>query len=287
MADYLGGIAAGLGQGANSIISAIPYIIAVGIIAGAGVWWYFQKQYNKDILLFKISGPGFRKIADKAKIVKSSAGVSYWKLRRTKLIADVPPNSCVLPGDKGEFASGYVNTIGEIVWCSPGYNPDTIAEKLKKITEIKERNKKKIEAAKTGGTPVLEPVPKLDAYEESIQDFLKAYKPVTTSQRASYANQQDKANKELKFDWLKQNFPILLGGVFIILFILVLGMMWGKFMGPLQERAAQAEANQLEYEKVQLKQYEILERIEGVVQRLEVVDNISNSAVAPPPGVNG
>jgi hypothetical protein len=279
MENFMSDIGSQIGQGAGTVMStlgvAAPYIGIVLILGG--VFWYlwYQKSFNKDILFFKLAGPGFKKLGDRGKVWKDKHGVAFWRSKTTKLLLSVPPSECVLPGDKGDFVSGYINTVGEVIWNRPGYHPDIISKKIVALSEFNARKTKTLK----DGKEFNESMPTdlvLDDFELKVSEFLKDFRPVTTNQRASYAYQEDMAKRELKLDFLKQNFPIILGGIFIIVFIVVLGMMWGKFLDPINSRANANEAYKMEMEKVQNANLVLLHDIYGKVQHLESSLNLSN-----------
>ena len=286
----IGGAGTALGGVGVILWQLAPWLGGAILIGGILVYSYFARQYNKDVMILKISGTGFRKINDKAKLVKDKAGVSFWKLKKVKLLVDIPPSECMLPGDKGEFALGYMNSIGEIIWAQPGYTPFQILKKIKDIDEYKKNQQKLKENGKLNEAEALPRPLGLDEFEKDVEPFLKSYKPVSTSQRASYAYQKDQAERELKLDWVKANFPIIIGGIFVVIMLVVLGMMWGKFMDPLNQRASQSDQATKDFETIRLQQIQLLHDIYSDVQVLKSNQNIVNDSrtkVAAPPSIVG
>lgn len=244
--DAFGGFIKGLG----GVGQALPYIFALLLMGGVFflIWW--NMQYNKRLMLYKLTGNSFRLIVDKARIKKDKNGVKFYKLKALKLIVDIPPSSCMIYSKKGEIASGYLNNQGEIVWIKHGYTPEQIEEAIKKGRE-------------------------LDPHDRAVSNFIKSFRPVTTTQRASYAYQYDQAKSYLKSDFMKQNIPIIIGGIFVVLVLAIFMMFWGKVMQPTLE----AQKTVTEYEKVKLDELQVWRDISTGVQRIQKSMNITNEGV--------
>lgn len=240
MVDVLAGVGSGLFGAFKGVSQAIPYIMGLLIVVGISIWYYFDKKYNKRVVLFKIVGDGFRLISDRAKLQKDRDGVPFWRLKALRQRPDVPPDNCLIGGPKGETAFGYITSMGEVTWAAPEYNPG----KIQRI--INEKG----ESA-------------LDADQVRLHEFMKTFRPVTTTQRASLAYQLERAKLEQKHDW-KENIPIIVSGIVLLLVLAIFMLFFGKVMEPIIAAASVVNS----YEEIHLNELKILNQINGGVQEL-------------------
>lgn len=242
MVDFnIGSSLSGVYNIAADLGRALPYIMGFIILVIIGLWFYFDKQYNKKVVLFKIVGDGFRLITDRAKLIKDSNGVPFWKLKTLKVKADVPNDNCMVASKGGETAFGYITSTGQITWAAPEYHPDKL---MRKVHEKGETS--------------------LDAEEVKHYDFLKTFRPITTTQRASLAYQIEQAKLEVKLNW-QQHLPLIISGVVLLLVMVVFMMFFGKVMEPIISAAEVVNSGK----QVDL---EIVETLERINQRLQVLD---------------
>ena len=237
-----------IGQSLSGIYSfladigrALPYIMIFVAMVAIGLWWYFDKQYNKKVVLFKIVGDGFRLITDRAKLIKDANGVPFWRIKNLKVKVDVPNDNCMIASKGGETAFGYITSTGQITWCAPEYHPDKL---MRKIHEQGEAS--------------------LNSEEVKHYEFLRTFRPITTTQRASLAYQIEQAKLEVKVNW-QQHLPLIISGVVLLLVLVVFMMFFGKVMEPIIAAADVVNSGK----NVDLKIVETLERIE---QRMQVLD---------------
>jgi hypothetical protein len=248
--DTLSGIGAGIGKAMGGLGTAFPYIVGV-IVAGLLGWWaWYEMQFNKKVILYKITGNSYRMISEKARFLKDKNNITFWHLRNTGLKVDVPPSQCMMMSKKGEVAEGYLNNQGEVIWIQHAYNPEQLLKKVMKEGEDK-----------------------LDAHEKHVLNFIKSFRPVSTTQRVSYSYQVDKAKAYLKTDFLRQNMPIILGGVFLVLMLIVFMMMFGKVMQPIMD----ASDKVTEYQKVNLEIVEVMRDMQGDIQVLKDQANVNEA----------
>jgi len=237
----IGASLGGIYNMAADIGRALPYIMAFIFLVAVGVWWYFDRQYNKKVVLFKIVGDGFRLITDRAKLIKDKSGVPFWRLKKLRLKADVPADNCMVASKGGETGFGYVTSTGEITWAAPEYHPDKIIKKVKLV-------------GKEG----------LNPEEKTHYEFLETFRPVTTTQRASLAYQIIEANKEVKTNW-QQHIPLIISGVVLLLVLVIFMMFFGKVMEPIIAAADVVNSGKA----IDL---EVVETLERINQRLQVLD---------------
>lgn len=266
----IGAVTSGIGKTVGGVVGsigqALPYVFALAIMAAIGFWIWWEMQFNKRVNIYKMVGASFRLISDKARLVKDKNRVGFWHLRNIGVKVDIPPSECLIYSKKGEVAEGYMNSTGDIIWIKHAYTPDIIMKKLEKITAAKAEAEKKGEKAT---------VEELDAHDKAVAEFIKSMRPVTTTQRASYAYQDDQARSYKKEDWFKANMPIILGGIFVILTLAVFMMFYGKVIQPTTD----AQKVVVDYEKIRLEEFKIIQDMGARVQRIEGALNITNEAI--------
>lgn len=254
-----GGMAKSIGGVIGSIGQAIPYVFALAAMGGIGFWIWWEMQFNKRVNIYKMVGTSFRLISDKARLTKDANRVGFWHLRNIGVKVDIPPSECLIYSKKGEVAEGYMNSTGDIIWIKHAFTPDLILKKLEKIKEAKARG---------------ETVDNLDAHDAAVAEFVKSMRPVTTTQRASYAYQDDQARSYKKEDWIKANMPIIIGGIFIVLTLAIFMMFYGKVIEP----TTAAQAVVVEYEQIRLDELRVIQDMNARVQRIEGALNVTNEA---------
>jgi hypothetical protein len=115
----------------------------------------------------------------------------------------------------------------------------------------------------------------MDSHDKAVVKFIKSYRPVTTTQRASYAYQDDQAKSYMKIDFLKQNMPLIIGGIFIILVLAIFMMFFGKVVEPVID----AQSYSIEYEKLKLEELQVMQQILTGVQEIKGGLNMTNEGV--------
>lgn len=253
MANIIGDTFAGMLGGFGGVFKFISDIfpILIVLLIGGLIGWYFLEmlKYNKIIKVKRLVGDKVINIEDRAKYIIDREGVHHWKFRKLKILAPIPPEKILTFSEKGkEVAECWLTPNGDVLWFTARFSIDEmikLAEKSKNKTELTQE-------------------------EAEALNFSKYYKPITTSQRSSWAYQQMKREKYLKKD-VTQYVPIAMSGIFLIVMFIVISLFWGKIVEPIN--TASATIN--EGKKLDLEILTKLQEIQNDVQVIKEAEKIN------------
>ena len=210
----------GLNQTVGGImggVSILVWMIAGCVVIGGLLWlrWY-NRQFKYLVKLKVMRHNDFVYWEDKARLVEED-GSRYWKLRKLKVLAQIPPSDSTYTDTLGRFvAEGYYSRDAGVFWSRD------------KITRAKFQ---KLE------DDILEA--QLDPTKKKPVSVIEAeYQPLTTSQRALQANQITRAIERKGKSWLQFLMPLAFGLMAIILCFLVF-VFWDKISKPVMDLSAQ------------------------------------------------
>lgn len=191
----------------GTLSGTVKVVLALGII-GALAWWVYQKrQYKYDVNLKVLKHGSFMTYRDVAKIVKEQ-GVSYWKLKKLKEIASVPPPDSTTQGMGGRFvAEGYYERSRGILWSR---DLMTRQEFEQKADELRTRG-----------------IGSKD--KDNIIDT--TYQPLSTQERALQAQQVTKAITRKGKNWIEMLVQFA-PAIIMIIFVIIIVLFWDRITQP-------------------------------------------------------
>lgn len=215
MANPLGDVnslVASVVGGANILIWVFVIIIAVGTS-----WWWFwyNKQFKYLVKLKVLRHNDFVYWEDTAKLVDND-GSKFWKLRRLKVLAQIPPNDSTYSNTSGKFvAEGYYSRDAGIFWSRDKMSRVQFQKLEEEIIDMQlhpeKRHKEKIIEAE--------------------------YQPMTTSQRSLQAVQITRAIERRGKTLWEMLMPLAFGLIMLIALFLVF-IFWDKISKPVMDLQA-------------------------------------------------
>jgi uncharacterized membrane protein len=252
IADVAGAVTGGLGgfTGIFSGVSAwLPYIAIGAVVIGIAYWVINRSTYNKKVVLRKLLGGRVKTYTDMAKRVTDKDGVPYWKLYKHNIngqkLIDIPPDEVKdVTSDGNDWAECYVTESGQIIWKKDNFDLEAYMRKNKYRTKKEEQ-----EAEEKG-------------------EVTTGFKPVSTTQRASYAHQIENA-KKYNSNFFKDNAGLLIGGGTILIMFAIFIL----FFGNITEPSIQMQEKINEGKQIDQRTLEIIQQIEEDVSTISTEEN--------------
>jgi hypothetical protein len=204
---------------ADTVASATVYIIlAILALALLGVlgWLYWLKRQYKYLVHLKVLKNGtFSTFYDTARQINKD-GEKYWKLRKLKEHASVPPPEAITQTLGGAWvADGYYERNIGVLWAKDAMNRQEFEKLAESLREQRERD----------------PNAKVDAINTR-------YQPITSQERALQASQITKAViRKGKSGW--EIFKDLIYPILIFMVLVLIVIFWKNISEPIIQTSAQ------------------------------------------------
>lgn len=249
------------------------YIILIVALALISVVVYFiimELKFKHRII--------FRDLTNDRKIIKihrareymNKQGIEFWQIagekRRIHKNIAAPPEDAIEITEKGrKFAEAYRTQSGNLIWITDKNKvvdedlpdaPLATPELPKWITEIKDKEKRKIETDKFYAKHKVD----IDTSKRTVN----SYQPLTANQRMILINNIKKAEMKKGIDWKQQLVPIVSIAA-IALIVVSLMVFWGDLTKP----TLQANEQFIQAQSIHKETMEILLEIKTGQQKIE------------------
>lgn len=222
------------------------------IFLGIFIFIYWWTSYNINYRIRELSGDKTRIIDDKAKRVKTREGIIKWKLRSRKDYVPIPPKEAIHYNRNGKACVE--------AYYTPEHEYKYIDDKgMELTTKIDKQYSYLVDKG-------------------IIADTLQGFKPITTSDREFYANEERLAQKYLKKNWTDYILPIA-GIIAIIIILVCMFIFWEDITKPTLE----AQKTNLEVAKIQT---EMLKEIKEIIRHSQIVGDYNMSMPDIPADLN-
>jgi hypothetical protein len=251
----------------GGVWTGILYFVGFTLLAliGFSIWW--NKQFKNRVVIRDVINNRVRVQIDRVRIYKDrNNGGTYWHFKTNRAHISAPPAEAVEIKSDGTFlAEAYRTTTGEYIWIKDRINVsmlEELPEEFNKEEDIEKRQKLISDWRKKRG----------------ITNPLEAFQPLTNNQRIIFLQQIKKAQERKSKRWQDMLVPIV---SIVSLTVIVICLM--IFYGDIAKPVLTAQANQIEYQRLQTEQTKILQEINNHVQSIESETKGGTKIPAAPP----